>query len=233
MRFAITPDGGAPAEPMETQVNTTDQAARLSRDLIAAAAIALVDREGQRALSMRRLARELGVATMSLYTYVASRQELLAEIADALYREVDMSAVPGERWDDTMRRSVASYREVALRHPHVYLLVAGDYPLSADLAQRVIAIQSDQGVPLPLIRRISAFLHAFLAGFLVAEIRRASREAAQDTGNQAVAAMTSYTEQTFREDLELVISGAARLAPADADWRTPPGAAASPGPIES
>ena len=186
---------------MASRTNTTAQPIRLSRELIASAAIALVDREGPDALSMRRLAAEIGFATMSLYTYVASRQELLAVIADRLYREVDMSAVPGERWDDTMRRSIASYREVALRHPDVYLLVAGDYPLSPDLAERVVAVQSEQGVPLLWTRRISAFLHAFLAGFLAAEIRRGKRESADGVGDEAVEVMTSYTAQTFREDL--------------------------------
>ena len=61
---------------------------RYTRDEIAAAALAIADREGFDAVSMRRLARELGAGTMSLYHYVRTKDDLLALMDDALMGEL-------------------------------------------------------------------------------------------------------------------------------------------------
>ncbi|HEY2509951.1 MAG TPA: TetR/AcrR family transcriptional regulator C-terminal domain-containing protein [Polyangiaceae bacterium] len=64
-----------------------ERAPDLSRERIVAAAIAIADDDGTDALSMRTLARELGVATMSLYRHVRSREELLGYMVDAVFAE--------------------------------------------------------------------------------------------------------------------------------------------------
>ena len=56
----------------------------LNRDSIARAALALVDRDGSEALSLRKVAGELGVGTMTLYHYVPSREALVADIVALL-----------------------------------------------------------------------------------------------------------------------------------------------------
>ena len=60
----------------------------LSREQVVAAAVELLRRYGLGDLSMRRLARELGVAPGALYWHVANKQELLVEVADVLLAEV-------------------------------------------------------------------------------------------------------------------------------------------------
>lgn len=71
-------------DPIWARPEITNRRAPRSRQDIAEAAIAVADAEGLEALSMRRIARELGLGTMSLYHYVAGKDELLDLMADAI-----------------------------------------------------------------------------------------------------------------------------------------------------
>ena len=73
-----------PFEPIWARPEPTGRRAPRSRDDIAAAAIAVADAEGIDAVSMRRVAAELGLGTMSLYHYVRSKDELLDLMADGI-----------------------------------------------------------------------------------------------------------------------------------------------------
>jgi AcrR family transcriptional regulator len=89
-------------------------------------AVALADREGLGALTMRSLARELGIEAMSLYHHVANKEDLLdgvvdvvaAEIQDAVGRlEPLADDAPPSAWKAAMRRQILASRSVLLRHP--------------------------------------------------------------------------------------------------------------------
>src|ERR1043165_2465523 len=67
---------------------------KLTREQIATCALAIADAEGFDAVSMRRIAEELGVGTMTLYYYVRTKDDLLALIDDALMAEVVARTVP-------------------------------------------------------------------------------------------------------------------------------------------
>ena len=88
----------------------------LSRDRVLAAAVVLADQVGIEALSMRRLAQELGVVPMALYKHVANKEELLDGMVDALVSEID-PPVRDAGWKDTVRLRVLSARGALLRHP--------------------------------------------------------------------------------------------------------------------
>ncbi len=83
-----TPTGPAAAR----RRGTSDP--RLAPDRIVAAAIAVADAEGLAGLSMRRVATELGVATMSLYRHVADKDDLLLKMMDAAFGECRFPARP-------------------------------------------------------------------------------------------------------------------------------------------
>jgi AcrR family transcriptional regulator len=99
-------------------------AGALSRDEIADAALALVDREGVDALSMRRLAKELGVGTMTLYGYFRGKAELLDHAIDRAARGYDLS--PGEGpWRDQLRDLVRTMWQSLAEHPGAVQVRAG------------------------------------------------------------------------------------------------------------
>jgi AcrR family transcriptional regulator len=89
----------------------------LSREKIVAAAIAIADDDGTEALSMRTLARELGVATMSLYRYVKSRDDLLALMVDAAFAERPPPTFTREGWRARLETIARLQWDGYRRHP--------------------------------------------------------------------------------------------------------------------
>ena len=88
----------------------------LSRQRVLSAAVALADEGGVDALSMRKLAQELGVVPMALYKHVAHKNELLDGMIDVLVGEID-PPVADTDWKTAVRLRVLSARRMLLRHP--------------------------------------------------------------------------------------------------------------------
>ena len=88
----------------------------LSREKIAAAALRIADAEGFASLSMRRIAQEMGVGTMSLYYYVRTKADLIAVMDDALMGEVLVPCLPAN-WCEALTVIATRTRDVFLRHP--------------------------------------------------------------------------------------------------------------------
>lgn len=89
--------------------------AQLTRQQVVAAAVELADRDGIESISMRRLAQELGVEAMSLYTHVRNKNDLLDGMADAVISEIPLSA-GGAGWKTSLRQMALAARKVMLRH---------------------------------------------------------------------------------------------------------------------
>jgi AcrR family transcriptional regulator len=94
----------------------TERRTQLTRERVMAAAIELADRDGIESISMRRLAQELGVEAMSLYTHVRNKNDLLDGVADAVISQIPMST-DGVDWKTSLRQLVFAARGVMLRHP--------------------------------------------------------------------------------------------------------------------
>jgi len=94
---------------------------KLSREEIVEAAMRIADQDGIDALSMRRLAQELGTGTMSLYHYVQTKDELLAFVVNQVMAEVTFNTeenVP-EHWRDALRAIAHRSKDAIFRHPWV------------------------------------------------------------------------------------------------------------------
>ncbi len=99
----------------------------LSVDGIARSAIGLADDEGLGALSMRKVAEGLGVSTMSLYTYVPGKGELLDVMLDAVLGEVDGPGDVGE-WREKLEAVARQNWELSHRHPWLLQVAAMSRP---------------------------------------------------------------------------------------------------------
>jgi AcrR family transcriptional regulator len=88
----------------------------LSRERVLRAAIAFADERGVEALSMRKLADELGVQAMSLYNHVANKEDLLDGILDSALAEIAVPS-PDVDWRAQIRAVAISAHETMLRHP--------------------------------------------------------------------------------------------------------------------
>jgi AcrR family transcriptional regulator len=93
---------------------------QLTREQVVMAAVELADRDGIGSISMRRLAQELGVEAMSLYTHVRSKDDLLDGMVDAVISMIPADAdadADAADWRTSLRRMALGARSVMLRHP--------------------------------------------------------------------------------------------------------------------
>lgn len=94
----------------------------LTRDLILREALRLVDAEGLKALTMRRLGKELGVEAMSLYHHVPGKEALLDGLVELIVLEIEIPSGDGG-WRDAQREVLHSYRRTAHAHPQAFPLI--------------------------------------------------------------------------------------------------------------
>ncbi|GAB2603190.1 TetR/AcrR family transcriptional regulator C-terminal domain-containing protein [Pseudactinotalea suaedae] len=162
----------------------------LSRERVLSAALALVDAEGVEALTMRRLARDLGCNAMALYRYAASRDELLDGVVETVLAEL-VIAPDGSGWEDRLRSIAHEFRRLALAHPRVVPLVV-TRPLATPLGLRplgtvrplemLLAMLVDAGfAPTDALRVYRAYF-GFLYGHVLTELQElvASPEESDD-----------------------------------------------------
>lgn len=87
----------------------------LSRDRLLAAAVAYADQHGIDALSMRRLAAELGFEAMALYNHVANKDDLVDGMLDLVAAEIEPASPHGD-WKSAIRANAISHHEMLMRH---------------------------------------------------------------------------------------------------------------------
>ncbi len=122
---------------------------QLSRDVIVAAALEVMETEGGDALTMRRVADQIGVSASSLYGYVANKEELVQLVLDRIIEEIPVPP-PGGGWQDMLRQFGRSMLGVFKRHPGVAGLTLGRVPFGPSMlavGERVLAELRSAGMP--------------------------------------------------------------------------------------
>jgi TetR/AcrR family transcriptional regulator, tetracycline repressor protein len=100
---------------------------RLSKAAVVDRGLALADAEGLEAVTIRRLATELGVTPMALYWHFRSKEELLTGLADRIWAEVDVEVDPAADWSVQLRTIMESLVHVLRIHPSASpLLISGE-----------------------------------------------------------------------------------------------------------
>lgn len=99
---------------VQAEARTTPRV-RLSRDLVLRAAIQIADKSGIEALTMRNLAQQLGVEAMTVYYYVAKKDDIVNGILELVVGEIEVPSNGGD-WRAALRRSAISAHQVLLRH---------------------------------------------------------------------------------------------------------------------
>jgi AcrR family transcriptional regulator len=115
---------------------------------IASAALAVIDRDGLEALSMRTAAAELGMGTMSLYRYVAGRQDIERLAVDLIFSALDPEVTPGAPWQERLSESAWSFRAAVAAHPAAIPLLPIHYrhsPAALRWSEALLGILADAG----------------------------------------------------------------------------------------
>ncbi len=144
----------------------------LSRRRVVEAAVAVADRVGLAAVSMRKVGAELGVEAMSLYHHVAGKDDLLDALADWIFTGIE-SPVPGQPWRRSMQRRAHSAREVLSRHPWALGLIESRRTPGPALLQHhdaVLGCLRRGGFSVPLAAHAFSVLDAYVYGFVLTEV---------------------------------------------------------------
>ena len=145
---------------------------KLTRESVVAAAMDLADRGGITALTMRSLAKHVGVEAMSLYHHLPNKEALLDAMVDRVYAGIDLPTPDGD-WRSGLRRRSESVREVLLRHPWALpLMESRRAPGPANLAyhEANIACLRAAGFAPAQVAHAYAVIDAFVYGFVLQEL---------------------------------------------------------------
>jgi AcrR family transcriptional regulator len=150
----------------------TDPRPRLSRERVLHVAIAHADAGGLEALTMRRLAEEMGVAPMALYRHVASKDDLIDGMVDIVFGEIDLPASGGD-WRTAMRQRAISVHDALSRHRWaIGLMESRANPGPANLRHHdaVIGSLSGAGFDMEQVAHAYSALDAYIYGFALTKM---------------------------------------------------------------
>ncbi len=157
---------------MSTQTETnTEPRTPLSKERVLQAAIALADEGGIESLTMRKLAKDLGVEAMSLYYHVTNKDDILDGMVDVVFGEVDLPS--GEiDWKTAMRERAISTRKVLSLHPWATsMMQSRTNPGPALLRHHnwVIGTLRESGFSIELTAHAFSAMDAYIYGFSLQE----------------------------------------------------------------
>jgi AcrR family transcriptional regulator len=161
------------------------------------AAIAIADREGLDALTMRRIAQQLGAGTMSLYWHVRDKDELIELMRDEVAGE--HTPQPSGDWRSDLARFARDTRATFLRHPWLASVAFGTPPIGPNSLRQdelTMAAMSSLGVDLQTQGAVSGAVYFFVIGFVLREL--AQEQVQQRTGmtvEQWRASVAPYIQQ--------------------------------------
>lgn len=143
----------------------------LSRERVLECAVALADESGLSALTIRTLAQSMGTKPMSLYYYVANKEEILDGIVDMVFSEIE-PPMPGRDWRGEMQQRSHGVRSALRRHPWaVGLLESRSAPGPATLRhhEATLATLREAGFSVQLTAHAYALLDSYIYGFALQE----------------------------------------------------------------
>lgn len=152
---------------------------RISREVILATALEIIDRDGIDGLSIRRLGQALGWDPMTLYRYAPNKAALLDGVAEVVLDQLNVDTPNGD-WTDQLRTIARSFRDLALAHPQVVPLLV-TRPLATPLALRplgtlrpleaILALLTRAGLGPPDALHIYRSFFGFLNGHILNELQ--------------------------------------------------------------
>ncbi|MFI6294763.1 TetR/AcrR family transcriptional regulator [Nonomuraea sp. NPDC050790] len=184
-----THDQNQPRTPVWVRPAPGVRQPRFTREQIAKAAISIAETEGFAALSMRRLAEELGAGTMTLYHYVPSKQDLLALMNDEILGElVGPDAEPDIGWREALAGLGRGLRAIS-RHRPWAITVLGSKDIGPNgmrALERVLA--SLAGTPFDAAEKLEliALVSYYVAGFT------AQADAAEEPGEEWIDGVAAF-----------------------------------------
>jgi AcrR family transcriptional regulator len=143
---------------------------QLSRESIGAAALAIADAAGFEAVTMRRVAQELDVGTMSLYHYVTTKDDLIAVMDDALMGEALLPVLPAD-WKAAITEIATRTHGIFLRHPWALVSMQSAPPGRNAMRHMEQCLEAVAGTPMTAEQKLTmlAIVDDFVFGHALRE----------------------------------------------------------------
>jgi AcrR family transcriptional regulator len=176
----------------------------LRREHIVTTALKLVDREGLKALSMRRLGAELGVDPMAVYYHIPSKHALLHAIVEAVMASIDLSIDdPADPPEERILRAAHAYRDAMLAHANTMPILLSHGPSTAAALRPVellTGILRDAGLPpgeaFSGMNTIAATVRGFV-GMLASGAKKPTQEEIEAMARSFPASEFPYLRETM------------------------------------
>lgn len=185
-------------------VNPRKRKAALTTDEIYATALKIVDADGLDALTMRRLASELGVEAASLYHHIPNKDALIGGMLVMMRSEVQLPQPLPEDWIDLFVTIFAEYRRVLSAHPN--LVIYAGRRVESDPSPDGLQYLIQQGLSEDDAIGLWQSMIAYVTGFSLFS----SRAAETDTSNQPpglAGRLAEWREETAEKMLRVMLEG--------------------------
>jgi AcrR family transcriptional regulator len=194
----------------------------ITREAIVKTAIELLDRDGLDALSMRRLADELGTGAASLYWHVGSKDALLDLVLDEVIGELRVPEPEPERWADQLKEIAHDMRATILRHRDIVRISIGRIPMGPNAlrySERILAVLRAGGVPDDLAVLGHHLLFSIVNGFTIDESGELATTDSHPRGDEAGRMVRGYITALPADRFPNMVAVADHYAITDNDRR--------------
>ncbi|MFI5908720.1 TetR/AcrR family transcriptional regulator [Dactylosporangium sp. NPDC051541] len=186
------PSAAIPAPPWRAPKKAPADRQPLSAEAVLRTALRLVDRDGLDAVSMRRVAHELGTGPASLYVYFANKDELLEQLLDRVVGEIPLPRADAPDWRAEVKASCFASRNVFVAHRDLVRVARANIPTgpnSLRYTEAMLAVLRGAGIP----DRICAWSMDQMSMVIVADSLEQAVHA--DLGRQSEADAEPYLHQ--------------------------------------
>jgi AcrR family transcriptional regulator len=212
-------------------VVANSRAGELTREDVIGAAAQLVAERGYAGLSMRALAQRCGVATMTLYRHVRTKEDLLGALTDRVLAELELPAPGTLTWQEQLAAVFRSVHDLLLEHPDVVEIavkqhVAGEAAYRG--AEVVLEALRRAGIEGEAAASAFAALFAFTLGFTQQQLQASGPDAGlahrqavlerlpvddfENLSRLGAVFLLRHSDRHFEDGLDLIIRGLASRA---------------------
>ncbi|MDQ6657864.1 MAG: TetR/AcrR family transcriptional regulator [Actinomycetota bacterium] len=203
----------------------------LSRERIVEVALQIIDGEGTEAVSMRRIATELGTGAASLYAYVSGKDEVLALAHELVIGQLTFPETAGQDWQSMLKSWARGMYELYAEHQDLARLSFADIPTgprALDTAERVMRAMISGGVPPQLaswmVDRMALYVGAdAFEGWVLAQRFAATDDAdkrtPQERGNEWIAGVRDYFAALPRDRYPMLVEHVTAMTTGGGDQR--------------
>jgi AcrR family transcriptional regulator len=207
MTFSSQEDSGkAGRTPRRRAARRGGRKSSLTFDDVVSTALRVADRDGLTALTMQRIAAELGVGVMTLYGYVRTKEEIYDGIGTLLLSRLELDPASEASWEEQLADSFTSLRGAVHEHPGAAELLLTPHSLSGvafdHIGERLLGLMHHAGFKDEPAATAIANLASYTIGFTAVEI---AREPAQP--DAPLAWPRHMSDKTFTTGLTQLLTG--------------------------